>query len=121
MEEFAWTTNDRPIFLNLYPKDVVKIPVHGVKEFLNENLLNKSIYQKELMIALVKDSVYSPGLNEVLNIAKNQTNGVRWYVRMATPEEIVVLRYKINNESYSPFYEKWDSTKIQFDNSDTPN
>ncbi|MGC4099771.1 hypothetical protein [Ferruginibacter sp.] len=101
-----------PKFLGLNPCDIIEIPSNNIENFLRINMLNKKF--KMTYVAYAADTVYSPGLAEILSLFKDSTNGVSYTTRKITDEETVVLAYKKADKMYWADEIKWDSTKILF-------
>lgn len=98
-----------PHFLNLQPKDILKIPQASVNDFLSENILNKDTNRQILIVASQNDTIKNTSFFNFIN-----KNKLRAYtIRRTTQEEDTVLKYKKNNKPY--YYEdiKWDRDRIQ--------
>ncbi|WP_264536065.1 hypothetical protein [Flavobacterium sp. N1736] len=101
-----------PHFLNLQPKDILKIPETILTDLLLENILNKAENRRILIIASQNDTIKNTSFFNFIN-----KNKLRAYeIRRTTQEEDTVLKYKKNNESYYPDEIKWDRTKIKLPN-----
>ncbi|MNK72539.1 hypothetical protein D3C87_920190 [compost metagenome] len=99
-----------PHFLDLQPKDIVKIPKKCLKDFLSENLLTKEKRRQILIIGSQSDTIKNPYFLDFLKSNLIQT----YYIRRTTQEEDTVLKYKTNNEHYYyPDSIKWDQTRIK--------
>ena len=100
-----------PEFINLQPKDIVKISVDQIDEFLNLNILSFDRLNKFVSIASTCDTIQSEGIFKIIT-ALNK-NHFFWRFRKATQEERIVLYYKKKQLNYLPNEIKWDTTKIK--------
>jgi hypothetical protein len=101
-----------PHFLDLQPKDIVKIPKKCLNDFLSENILTKEKRRQLLIIGLQSDTIKNPYFLDFLKSNIIQT----YYIRRTTQEEDTVLKYKTNSDYYYSDSIKWDRTKIKFPN-----
>ncbi|MBB4800400.1 hypothetical protein HNP37_000439 [Flavobacterium nitrogenifigens] len=101
-----------PHFLNLQPKDIVKIPKKCLKDFLSENILSKEKKRHILIIGSQSDTIKDPYFLDFLKSNIIQT----YYIRRTTQEEDTVLKYKNNSDYYYSDSIKWDRTKIKLPN-----
>ncbi|UPZ17190.1 hypothetical protein [Flavobacterium humidisoli] len=101
-----------PHFLDLQPKDIVKIPKKCLNDFLSENILTKEKRRQLLIIGSQSDTIKNPYFLDFLKSNIIQT----YYVRRTTQEEDTVLKYKTNSDYYYSDSIKWDRTKIKFPN-----
>ena len=101
-----------PHFLDLQPKDIVKIPKKCLNDFLSENILTKEKRRQILIIGSQSDTIKNPYFLDFLKSNIIQT----YYIRRTTQEEDTVLKYKTNNDYYYSDSIKWDRTKIKFPN-----
>ncbi|HZK62650.1 MAG TPA: hypothetical protein VFC34_00815 [Puia sp.] len=101
-----------PDFINLKPKDLIQIPAASIKSFIDLNIMNNNLPDSRAVIAITKDTLYSPILYEIRDIFK--ANNIRWLFRKTTEEESFVLDYKIRKIKYDYKCIKWDSSKIRF-------
>jgi hypothetical protein len=99
-----------PHFLDLQPKDIVKIPKKGLNDFLSENILTKEKNRQILIIGSQSDTIKNPYFLNFLKSNIIQT----YYIRRTTQEEDTVLKYKTNSDYYYSDSIKWDRTKIKF-------
>lgn len=99
-----------PHFLDLQPKDIVKIPKKYLSDFLSENILTKEKRRQILIIGSQSDTIKNPYFLDFLKRNIIQT----YYIRRTTQEEDTVLKYKRNNNYYYSDDIKWDRTKIKF-------
>ncbi|MBO9583401.1 MAG: hypothetical protein J7574_04510 [Flavobacterium sp.] len=99
-----------PHFLDLQPKDIVKIPKKCLKDFLSENILTKEKRRQILIIGSQSDTIKNPYFLDLLKSNIIQT----YYIRRTTQEEDTVLKYKANSDYYYSDSIKWDRTKIKF-------
>jgi hypothetical protein len=101
-----------PHFLDLQPKDIVKIPKKCLNDFLSENILTKEKRRQLLIIGSQSDTIKNPYFLDFLKSNIIQT----YYIRRTTQEEDTVLKYKTNSDYYYSDSIKWDRTKIKFPN-----
>lgn len=101
-----------PHFLNLQPKDILKIPKKGLNDFLSENILSKEKKRHVLIIGSQSDTIKNPYFLDFLKSNIIQT----YYIRRTTQEEDTVLKYKNNSDYYYSDSIKWDRTKMKFPN-----
>ncbi|MDA6071165.1 hypothetical protein NJT12_16230 [Flavobacterium sp. AC] len=101
-----------PHFLDLQPKDIVKIPETSLVDFLSENILSKEKNRRILIVASQNDTIKNTFFMQFIN--KNQLQA--YEIRRTTQEEDTVLKYKMNNDYYYSDSIKWDRTKIKFSN-----
>lgn len=99
-----------PHFLDLQPKDIVKIPKKCLNDFLSENILTKEKRRQLLIIGSQNDTIKNPYFLDFLKSNIIQT----YYIRRTTQEEDTVLKYKTNSDYYYSDSIKWDRTKIKF-------
>lgn len=101
-----------PHFLNLQPKDIVKIPQESINDFLSENILNKEERYRILIIASQNDTIKNTSFFNFIN--KNKLRAFE--IRRTTQEEDTVLKYKNNRNEHIYYYPdsiKWDKTKMK--------
>ncbi len=98
-----------PHFLNLQPKDLLKIPETSLIDFLSENILSKEENRKILIVASQNDTIKNISFFDFINKNKLRT----YLIRRTTQEEDTVLKYKKTNQSYYSDEIKWDKTKIK--------
>lgn len=101
-----------PHFLDLQPKDIVKIPQNCLNDFLSENILAKEKNRRILIVASQNDTIKNTSFFKFIN--KNHLQA--YVIRRTTQEEDTVLKYKTNNDYYYSDSIKWDQTKIKFPN-----
>lgn len=101
-----------PHFLDLQPKDIVKIPKKCLNDFLSENILTKEKRRQILIIGSQSDTIKNPYFLDFLKSNIIQT----YYIRRTTQEEDTVLKYKNNSDYYYSDDIKWDRTKIKLPN-----
>ncbi len=99
-----------PHFLDLQPKDIVKIPKKCLNDFLLENISTKDKRRQILVIGSQSDTIKNPYFLDFLKSNIIQT----YYIRRTTQEEDTVLKYKKNNEFYNSEDIKWDKNRIIF-------
>lgn len=98
-----------PHFLNLKPKDIVKVPQKSLNDFISENILTKEKNRQILIIASQNDTIKN---DYFLNFLKS--NIIQTYhIRKTTQEEDTVFKYKKNGDYYDFENIKWDKTKIK--------
>lgn len=98
-----------PHFLNLKPKDIVKVPQKSLNDFISENILTKEKNRQILIIASQNDTIKN---DYFLNFLKS--NIIQTYhIRKTTQEEDTVFKYKKNGGYYDFENIKWDKTKIK--------
>lgn len=101
-----------PHFLDLQPKDIVKIPKTCLNDFLSENILDKEKNRQILIIASQNDTIKNTSFFKFINKNQLQT----YQIRRTTQEEDTVLKYKTNSDYYYSDSIKWDRSKIKFRN-----
>jgi hypothetical protein len=107
--------SNAPVFINLNPDQIVEIPATGVKDFVEQNILNVEEVLKDVRVVGVTDTIKSKSLDPLLKLLNDASHHIRFSVRRITYEESVVLDYKKRQEFYSLERVKWDSTKVLFD------
>lgn len=98
-----------PYFLDLQPKDIIKVPQTSISDFLSENILSKEKNRRILIVASQTDTIKNTSFFNFINKNKLQA----YAIRRTTQEEDTVLKYKENNYSYFSVEIKWDKTKIK--------
>lgn len=99
-----------PRFIDINPKDLIKIPKDCMERFIDENVMTKEKRKQILIIASQKDTIKDqPFLNFFKNI-----NVSMYVVRRTTQEEDTVLYYKKKDIFYDSKYIKWDKSRIKF-------
>ena len=98
-----------PHFLDLQPKDLVKIPESCLQDFLSENILSKEKNRQILIIASQKDTIKNKSFLYFLDHNKIPT----YLIRKTTQEEDTVLHYKATEKHYYSDEIKWDTTRIK--------
>lgn len=96
-----------PHFLNLQPKDIIKVPQSDLSDFLSENILIKEKNRRILIVASQNDTIKNTSFFNFTNRNKLQA----FVIRRTTQEEDTVLKYKKNNSFYFSEQIKWDKTK----------
>ena len=96
-------------FIDLKPKDIVRVPQKNLNDFLSENILTKEDGRRILTIASPCDTIKNTSFFDFIHKNKIDT----YLIRRTTQEEDTVLKYKKNNKPY--YYEdiKWDQDRIQ--------
>lgn len=101
-----------PEFLDLQPKDLVKIPNKEIEKFINENVMNKKNKRQILIIASQNDTIKD---KEFLKFFYQMKVPI-YEIRRTTQEEDTVLHYKTTNQFYYSDEIKWDKKKIKLKN-----
>ena len=101
-----------PHFLNLKPKDIVKVPQKSLNDFISENILTKEKNRQILIIASQNDTIKN---DYFLNFLKSNIIQT-YYIRKTTQEEDTVFKHKKNGDYYDFENIKWDKTKIKLPN-----
>lgn len=96
-------------FLDLQPKDIIKIPQKTLNDFISENILTKEKRRQILIIVSQNDTIKNKYFLEFLKRGLIRT----YHIRKTTQEEDTVLKYKKNNDFYYSNEIKWDKTKIK--------
>jgi|LakMenE01Jun11ns_1017448.scaffolds.fasta_scaffold9469958_2 hypothetical protein len=105
------TENDTlPQFLDLQPKDLIKIPIESLEKIVNENVMKKPNNRRILIIASEKDTIKVKGFLKFYYNLKVPT----YFIRRTTQEEDTVLHYKRTDKYYYSNKIKWDKSKIKF-------
>jgi hypothetical protein len=119
-QTYRWTCgtgldeNTSPEFLDLRPIDIVAVPLAGLKSFVQLNIFNHDKDERIVAISLLKDTIHSEELNNLMQLLKDTSNKTRWFLRKATQEETIVLEYKRRQARFFPEDIHWDSTKTRF-------
>jgi hypothetical protein len=99
-----------PMFLDLQPKDLIKIPKDCIEKFINENVMNKEKRRQILIMESQTDTIKDKSF---LRFLKNiQTP--KYVIRRTTQEEDTVLYYKKKDLFYDSNVIKWDKSRIKF-------
>lgn len=101
-----------PEFLNLQPKDLIKIPKESIELIISENVLTKKENRQILIIASQDDTIKD---QKILNFLYNLKVPI-YEIRRTTQEEDTVLHYKTTNQFYYSDQIKWDKKKIKLKN-----
>ncbi|MBS1664318.1 MAG: hypothetical protein JST68_24950 [Bacteroidetes bacterium] len=111
--------DNRPLFLDLRPAELVRLPEEGVLEVLQLNRLRVDTMDRfgknqkdRLAIGLEKDSMRRPFFRKLKSFL--QEGGFFWGTRLLTQEEAAMLQSKRNGGLYDPAFVEWDSTKTRF-------
>ncbi len=105
-----------PVFANLRPGNIIKVPEFRVINFLIENVIEAKKNNIAISIASQKDTIQSLGFMEMYYYLRDNTADINYYIRTTTTEENVVLFFKKRKEYYDPARISWDSTKTIFIN-----
>jgi len=98
-----------PEFLNLQPKDLIKIPKDYIAQIIYENVMTKEKRKQILIIASQNDTIKDIKLLRFLHHMKVPT----YIIRRTTQEEDTVLVYKKTNKCYYSDEIKWDKKRIK--------
>jgi hypothetical protein len=109
---FEWDTP--PEFIDLKPKDIVRVPIKDLTDFVELNIINLGSNERWVAIASIRDTIKSEGLTKLLKVFRDPSNNIKWTFRKATEEERIVLKFKERKWRYYSSDIKWDSTKILF-------
>jgi hypothetical protein len=99
-----------PHFLDLKPKDIIKIPQKHLNDFISENILTKEKNRQILIIASQSDTIKNAYF---LNFLKSNIIQ-KYHIRRTTQEEDTVLKYRTKSDYYYSDSIKWDRSKIKF-------
>lgn len=99
-----------PKFIDLQPKDLIKIPKDCIDKFINENVMTKEKRKQILIMASQTDTIKDQKFLSFLYNTKVPT----YVIRRTTQEEDTVLSYKKKNAFYYSDSIKWNKTKIKF-------
>lgn len=99
-----------PEFIDLQPKDLLKINSKQITDLINENIMSKPKNRQILVIASQKDTLNDLAFLKFLKKVKVPL----YLIRKTTQEEDTVLQYKKNNNIYYSEAIKWDESKIKF-------
>ncbi|MBE8725320.1 hypothetical protein [Flavobacterium hungaricum] len=108
--DYGYEKDTIPHFLNLKPKDIIKIPQKDLNDFLAENILTKEKKRQILIIGSQSDTIKNAYFLKFLKSNMIQT----YYIRITTQEEDTILKYKRNGDYYDSDSIKWNRTKIKF-------
>ncbi len=100
-----------PKFINLQPKDILKLPKNCIEQFINENVMIKNKNSQILVISSQRDTINDKLFLKFLYQIKIPT----YIIRLSTQEEDTVLHYKMTNQYYNFNLIKWDEKRILFD------
>ena len=98
-----------PLFLDLQPKDLIKIPKDYIGEFINENLKDKEKKKQILIMASQMDTIKDKQFLKFLKNIQIPT----YIIRRTTQEEDTVLNYKKKGAFYDSKEIKWDKSRIK--------
>lgn len=108
--DYGMENDTLPHFLNLQPKDLVRIPKDVVEKIITENVMSKEKKKQILVIGSQKDTIKDLEFLKFLHQLKVPI----YLVRRTTQEEDTVLYYKKIDKYYNSDEIKWDKTKIKF-------
>ena len=103
-----------PEFIDLKPKDLVRVPISTMTDFVKLNIITLDSNDRRVSIASITDTIKSEGLTKLFKIVNDTSNKIRWTFRKATQEESIVLKFKERDWEYYSDNIKWDSAKIRF-------
>lgn len=98
-----------PHFLDLQPKDLIKIPKDCIDKIINENVMTKEKEKQILIIASQNDTIKDREFLKFLHHMKVPT----YIIRRTTEEEDTVLLYKKINKYYNSDEIKWNKKRIK--------
>jgi hypothetical protein len=107
--------SDAPIFINLSPDKIIKIPESALKAFFESNVLSADPAYKSIRIVGLTDTIRSPSVNYLMAQVSDTTKHIYHIVRLATLEERTVLDFMKKNKFYDADKVIWDSTQIWID------
>ena len=107
---YGYENDTIPHFLNLHPKDIIKIPPKSLNDFISENILTKEKRRQILIVASQNDTINNDYFSMFLKSGIIHT----YHIRRTTQEEDTILKYKSNSDYYYSDSIKWDKTKIKF-------
>lgn len=99
-----------PKFINLQPKDLIKIPKDCIEKFIDENVMTKEKRRQILIVASQTDSIKNQTIVSFIYNLKVPT----YVIRRTTQEEDTVIYYKKKNAFYYSDEIKWDKARIKF-------
>lgn len=105
--------NPLPEFIDLQPKDLVKVPRNSVADFLKENTISNIKEKRYLTIASQLDTLKSEGFFNIMDFLTDNKVPI-YLIRRTTQEEDVVLKFKESDEFYNPDSIEWDKSRIRF-------
>lgn len=98
-----------PHFLDLQPKDLIKVPKDCIDKIINENVMTKEKWKQILIIASQNDSIKDREFLKFLHHMKVPA----YIIRRTTQEEDTVLLFKRTNKYYNSDEIKWDKKRIK--------
>lgn len=101
-----------PLFLDLQPKDLIKMPKDFIEEFINENVMSKEKNRQTLIMVSQTDTIRDQKFLNFLHHLKVPI----YIIRRTTQEEDTVLSYKKKDAFYYSDSIKWDKSRIKFQN-----
>lgn len=106
--------NPLPEFINLQPKDLVKVPTNSVADFLKVNVVKNTREKRtHLIVASQLDTLKSEGFFNIMHFLRD--NKIPLYlIRRTTQEEDVVLEYKEGDLFYNSDSVQWNKSRIKF-------
>lgn len=109
-----WSENDTiPDYINLHPKDLIKIPDNLISEFVKLNYKDK--FRNLTFISSKVDTLKTKNYFDLVKAIKlSLKERDKYFIRRTTQEEDTVLKYKKNNEYYNSENIKWDDKRITF-------
>lgn len=101
-------------FINLKPEQLVKLSSDEIKIFVNNEVLNDTVYgsQRIIFFGSEKDTFQSDDFSKIIEILDNDDRTL--LLRRVTQEESEVLNHKKRNIPYDYHLVKWDSVRTTF-------
>jgi hypothetical protein len=97
-------------FLDLQPKDLIKIPKACIGKIINENVMTQEKRRQILVIASQNDTIKDLDFLRFMHQMKVPS----YVIRRTTQEEDTVLHYKKTDKYYRSDEIKWDKKQIKF-------
>ncbi|MDR6761068.1 hypothetical protein J2Y38_001266 [Flavobacterium sp. 2755] len=109
-----WKRSDTiPDYINLQPKDLIKIPNNSISEFVKLNYKDK--FRNLTFISSKVDTLKTKNYFDLVKAIKlSLKERDKYFIRRTTQEEDTVLKYKKNNAYYNSENIKWDQDRITF-------
>jgi hypothetical protein len=109
-----WERSDTiPDYINLQPKDLIKIPNNSISEFVKLNYKDK--FRNLTFISSKVDTLKTKNYFDLVKAIKlSLKERDKYFIRRTTQEEDTVLKYKKNNAYYNSENIKWDQDRITF-------
>lgn len=109
-----WSRDDTiPYYINLQPKELIKVPNNSISEFVKLNYKDK--FRNLTFIASKLDTLKTKNYFDLVKAIKSTLKERdSYFIRRTTQEEDTVLKYKKNNLYYNSNDIKWEKRRIQF-------